>query len=182
MPASKAMTIWNSLQIPRSYLLALTTGSSRWRLKPWRCVGVHNDLEILSSTQESIFLLTVFQVQFPIYQKRKRSNHQAEKNTKPWRCPDFYQFVFLIVTQSGYDIQSHHFMENRWGKKETMTYLFSQVPKSLWTVSAAMKLKEQQGKTRKPSTVINAKKQREKNRMERTRDLFKKIRVPWEYS
>ena len=94
MPASRAMTIWESLQIPRSYLLSLITGSSMWRMKPWRGGGVHTDLEILSSTQESISLLTVFQVQFPIYQKRKISSHQAEKNTKPWLCPDFYQFVF----------------------------------------------------------------------------------------
>ena len=35
--------------------------------------------------------------------------------------------------------------------------------------------KEQQGEIRKPSSVINAKKQ-EHNRMGKTRDLFKKIR------
>ena len=37
--------------------------------------------------------------------------------------------------------------------------------------------KEQQGELRKPSSVISAKKQREKNRTRKTRDLFKKIRV-----
>ena len=37
--------------------------------------------------------------------------------------------------------------------------------------------KEQQGEIRKPSSVINAKKQREKNRKGKTRDLFKKIRA-----
>ena len=36
-------------------------------------------------------------------------------------------------------------------------------------------LKEQQGEIRKPSSVINAKKE-ENNRMEKTRDLFKKSR------
>ena len=36
--------------------------------------------------------------------------------------------------------------------------------------------KEQQGEIRKPSSVINAKKIEEKNRMGKTRDLFKKIR------
>ena len=36
--------------------------------------------------------------------------------------------------------------------------------------------KEQQGEIRKPSSVINAKKQRKNNRTEKTRDLFKKIR------
>ena len=36
--------------------------------------------------------------------------------------------------------------------------------------------KEQQEEIKKPSSVINAKKQREKNRMGKTRDLFKKIR------
>ena len=36
--------------------------------------------------------------------------------------------------------------------------------------------KEQQGETRKPSSVISAQKQRKKNRMQKTRDLFKKIR------
>ena len=37
--------------------------------------------------------------------------------------------------------------------------------------------KEQQGEIRKPSLVINDKLQ-EKNRMEKTRDFFKKIRDP----
>ena len=36
--------------------------------------------------------------------------------------------------------------------------------------------KEQQEEIRKPSSAINAKKQRGKNRMGKTRDLFKKIR------
>ena len=36
--------------------------------------------------------------------------------------------------------------------------------------------KEEQEEIRKPSSVINAKKQRIKNRIEKTRDLFKKIR------
>ena len=36
--------------------------------------------------------------------------------------------------------------------------------------------KEQQGKIRKPSSVINAKKIEENNRMGKTRDLFMKIR------
>ena len=36
--------------------------------------------------------------------------------------------------------------------------------------------KEQQGEIRKPSSVINAKKQRKTTEWEKTRDLFKKIR------
>ena len=36
--------------------------------------------------------------------------------------------------------------------------------------------REQQEEIRKPSSVINAKKQRKKNRIGKTRDLFKKIR------
>ena len=36
--------------------------------------------------------------------------------------------------------------------------------------------KEQQGEIRKPSSVINAKKIEENNKMEKSRDLFKKIR------
>ena len=36
--------------------------------------------------------------------------------------------------------------------------------------------REQQGEIKKPSSVINAKKQRENKRMGKTRDLFKKIR------
>ena len=36
--------------------------------------------------------------------------------------------------------------------------------------------KEYQGEIRKPSSVINAKKQRKKNRIGKTRDVFKKIR------
>ena len=35
---------------------------------------------------------------------------------------------------------------------------------------------EQQGEIKKPSSVINAKKQRKNDRMGKTRDLFKKIR------
>ena len=36
--------------------------------------------------------------------------------------------------------------------------------------------KEEQGEIRKPSSVINAKNSRKTKRMEKTRDLFKKIR------
>ena len=36
--------------------------------------------------------------------------------------------------------------------------------------------KEQQGEIRKPSSLINAKKQRKKNRIRKITDLFKKIR------
>ena len=48
------------------------------------------------------------------------------------------------------------------GEKKTYTYLNAE-------------FKEQQGEIRKPSSVINAKKE-ENNRMGMTRDLFKKIR------
>ena len=37
--------------------------------------------------------------------------------------------------------------------------------------------KEQQGETRKLSSLINAKKQRKNNKLDKTRDLFKKIRA-----
>ena len=37
---------------------------------------------------------------------------------------------------------SHHFMANRWGKSGNSVRLFSWAPKSLWTVTAAMKLKD----------------------------------------
>ena len=36
--------------------------------------------------------------------------------------------------------------------------------------------KESQGEIRKPSSAINVKKERKKNRMGKTRDVFKKIR------
>ena len=36
---------------------------------------------------------------------------------------------------------SHHFMVDRWGKVEAVVDLFSWVPKLLWMVPAAMKLK-----------------------------------------
>ena len=39
-------------------------------------------------------------------------------------------------------IQSHNFMANRWGNNGNSDRLFSWVPKSLWTVNAAMKLKD----------------------------------------
>ena len=39
-------------------------------------------------------------------------------------------------------IQSHHFMANGWGKKGNSDRLFSWAPKSLWTVTEAMKLKD----------------------------------------
>ena len=38
-------------------------------------------------------------------------------------------------------IQCHHFMANRWGKNGNSERLFSQAPKSLQMVTAAMKLK-----------------------------------------
>ena len=37
---------------------------------------------------------------------------------------------------------SYHFIENRWGKSGSGDILFSWAPKSLWMVTAAMKLKE----------------------------------------
>ena len=39
-------------------------------------------------------------------------------------------------------IQSHHFMENRWGNSGKRQTLFFWAPKSLQMVTAAMKLKE----------------------------------------
>ena len=39
-------------------------------------------------------------------------------------------------------IWAHHFMANRWGKMETVQILFSWTPKSIWMVTAAMKLKD----------------------------------------
>ena len=41
-----------------------------------------------------------------------------------------------------HDIQSHHFMANRWGDNRNSDRLFSQAPKSLQMVTATMKLKE----------------------------------------
>ena len=38
-------------------------------------------------------------------------------------------------------IQSHHFMANRWGKSGNSDRFFSWAPKSLWIVTAAMKLR-----------------------------------------
>ena len=39
-------------------------------------------------------------------------------------------------------IQSHHFTANRWGKNENIDRLLSWAPKSLWIVTATMKLKD----------------------------------------
>ena len=39
-------------------------------------------------------------------------------------------------------ISSHHFMANRWGKNGNGSRLFYWAPKSLWIVTAAMKLKD----------------------------------------
>ena len=40
-------------------------------------------------------------------------------------------------------IQSHHFMANRWETVETVTaFIFWRDPKSLWMLTAAMKLKD----------------------------------------
>ena len=38
--------------------------------------------------------------------------------------------------------QSHHFMANRTGEEETVTDFISWAPKSLWTVTEAIKLKD----------------------------------------
>ena len=56
-------------------------------------------------------------------------------------------FVTLILkTQhfKNYDhgFQSHHFLANTWGHNGNSDRLFSWAPKSLWTVTAAMKLKD----------------------------------------
>ena len=37
---------------------------------------------------------------------------------------------------------SHHFMANRWGNSGNRQILYSWVPKSLWMVTAAMKLND----------------------------------------
>ena len=47
-----------------------------------------------------------------------------------------------IQKNKDYGIQSHHFMANTWGKWKQWQILFSWAPKSLWTVTAAMKLKD----------------------------------------
>ena len=39
-------------------------------------------------------------------------------------------------------MQSHHFMTNRWGNNGSSDGLFSWAPKSLWTMTAGMKLKD----------------------------------------
>ena len=39
-------------------------------------------------------------------------------------------------------IWSHHFKANRWGNNGNSDRLFSWAPKSLWMVTAAMKLKD----------------------------------------
>ena len=41
-----------------------------------------------------------------------------------------------------HDIQSHHFMANRWGNSGNTDRLFSWAPKLLQMVTAAMKLKD----------------------------------------
>ena len=47
-----------------------------------------------------------------------------------------------IQKNQGHGIWSHHFMTNRWGKKwKQWQILFCGAPKSLWTVTAATKLK-----------------------------------------
>ena len=47
-----------------------------------------------------------------------------------------------IQKNQDHGIQSHHFMANRWGNRETVTDLFSLAPKSQQMVIAAMKLKD----------------------------------------
>ena len=48
-----------------------------------------------------------------------------------------------IQKNEGQGIQSHHFTANRWGKKwKQRQILFSWAPKSLQTVTEAMKLKD----------------------------------------
>ena len=47
-----------------------------------------------------------------------------------------------IQKNKDHDIQSHHFMANRRGKNGNSDRLFSWVPKSLWMVTVAMKLKD----------------------------------------
>ena len=56
-------------------------------------------------------------------------------------------FLMKVKTQHSknedYGIQSHHFMTNRWGKNGSRDrFYFLGLQKSLWTVTAAMKLKD----------------------------------------
>ena len=47
-----------------------------------------------------------------------------------------------IKKNEDHDIQSHHFMANRWENNENSDRLFFWAPKSLWMVTAATKLKD----------------------------------------
>ena len=51
-----------------------------------------------------------------------------------------YNSTFKKYRSSG--IRSHHFKANRWGNNGNSDRQFSWAPKSLWTVTAAMKLKD----------------------------------------
>ena len=48
----------------------------------------------------------------------------------------------LNIKQIDHVIQSHHFMASRWRNSRKSVRLFSWAPKSLQTVTAAMKLKD----------------------------------------
>ena len=50
--------------------------------------------------------------------------------------------ILKIEKKNDHGIQSHHFMANRWGNNENSDRLFSWAPKSLWTLTLAMKLKD----------------------------------------
>ena len=47
-----------------------------------------------------------------------------------------------ILKNYDHGILFHHFTANRWGKSGSSDILFSQAPKSLWMLIAAMKLKD----------------------------------------
>ena len=54
---------------------------------------------------------------------------------------DFWPLELWENTFSVFGIQFHHFMADRWGKNGNTDRLFSWAPKSVWTITAAMKLK-----------------------------------------
>jgi len=51
-------------------------------------------------------------------------------------------FKLKIQKSLAHSIQSYHFMANRWGRNGNSDRLFSWSTKSLWMVTAAMKLKD----------------------------------------
>jgi len=70
------------------------------------------------------------------------AENEEELKSVLMKVKDKHRNAGLKLNNQKTNIQSHHFMENTGREMKTRQTLFSWAPKSLWTVTGGMKLKD----------------------------------------